>query len=297
MRTPITANTNSTTGLRDFDTIPVSTQTIVATSNLVMDIDRIFQSIEIREPILVVYYQDRIRGDPPQPKKKTTTGTPKYFRNALNVMVRTEDHKNINFKVSKNGKLQFTGCKHYHHAVSAFRVLFCAIMESCPDALRRTGDTAVPGYTLVSPSLPIELCFYTVMTNIDFDIGFLINRQNLDDLINQETPLGSNSLLETSFGYTGVNIKIPITETGDVPVPRLRIRGYDAATRTVISDIDTVLMPPYITEKKKTRYNTFLVFYSGVIIMSGPNPDAMRDVFYRFVRVLSEWRTRIEETY
>ena len=295
MRTPVTARPHSE-GHLDFDTIPVSTQTIVATSNLVMDIDRIFQSIEIRDPILVMYYQDRIRGNPPQPKKKTT-GTPKYFRNALNVLVRTEDlgNKNINFKVSKNGKLQFTGCKHHHHAVSAFRVLFCAIMDSCPDALRRVSE--IPGETLDFPSSSIEMRFYTVMTNIDFDIGFLINRQNLDDLVNQENPLGSNSLLETSFGYTGVNIKVPITETGDVPVPRLRIHGYDAATRTVISDIDTVLMPPYITGKKKTRYNTFLVFYSGVIIMSGPNPDAMRDVFYRFVRVLNEWKTRIEETY
>ena len=49
--------------------------------------------------------------------------------------------------------------------------------------------------------------FITVMTNIDFNVGFIVNRENLDKYMNQQTE--HNSLLETSFGYTGVNIKFP----------------------------------------------------------------------------------------
>ena len=48
------------------------------------------------------------------------------------------------------------------------------------------------------------------MTNIDFNIGYIINREELNRYINEHTEY--NSLLETSFGYTGVNIKIPVRQ-------------------------------------------------------------------------------------
>ena len=51
------------------------------------------------------------------------------------------------------------------------------------------------------------------MTNIDFNVGFNINREELDIYINSSTLF--NSLLETSFGYTGVNIKILVDNTTD----------------------------------------------------------------------------------
>jgi hypothetical protein len=47
-----------------------------------------------------------------------------------------------------------------------------------------------------------------VMYNIDFSLNFKVNRENLDTLINTETSY--TSLLETTFGYTGVNIKFPV---------------------------------------------------------------------------------------
>ena len=48
------------------------------------------------------------------------------------------------------------------------------------------------------------------MTNIDFNVGFIINRENLDKHMNELENF--NSLLETSFAYTGVNIKFPLKE-------------------------------------------------------------------------------------
>ena len=47
------------------------------------------------------------------------------------------------------------------------------------------------------------------MRNIDFGLNFYVDREKLDEYFNTCTDY--HSLLETSFGYTGVNIKIPIS--------------------------------------------------------------------------------------
>ena len=55
-----------------------------------------------------------------------------------------------------------------------------------------------------------EAILVPAMRNIDFSLGFYVNREELDSYINEETEY--TSLLETSFGYTGVNIKIPMNK-------------------------------------------------------------------------------------
>jgi TATA-box binding protein (TBP) (component of TFIID and TFIIIB) len=249
----------------NFDDITISTQTIIGVSNTTLDIESIYRSMPIDERILTIYYQNQYRGcDHKKRKKKTPV---KYFRNALNIVIRITD-KIINFKVSKNGKFQITGCRSYDHAIQVVRYFF--------DYVPTEFICHVP---------PIEVVFYTVMTNIDFNVGFCINRQKLDTIINESTNI--NSLLETSFGYTGVNIKFPIEQEIDVSIPRLRYHP----DKTV--EIDNI---QYKYSQKKKKYNTFLVFHSGNIIMSGPNPLYMKSDYNTFVSLLRMWRTDIEES-
>ena len=106
------------------------------------------------------------------------------------------DKKTINFKLSKNGKIQMTGCREDNDAHICITNFFTMLFNSCcKNYLNLLGTNN-------------DIYYYTVMTNIDFNIGFEINRQKLNELINAHTEY--NSLLETSFGYTGVNIKMPI---------------------------------------------------------------------------------------
>ena len=54
------------------------------------------------------------------------------------------------------------------------------------------------------------------MTNIDFDLGFNINRIHLDKYIKQKTE--HKSIYEPSYGYTGANIKFKMKDNMAHPI-------------------------------------------------------------------------------
>ena len=210
----------------------------------------------------------------------------KSFRNALNVIYEMHHAKHVNFKVSKNGKFQLTGCKDERYALLCVADLLSKVMEKCPEAV-------------LSPIPPagVLISLQTVMSNLDFHVGFTVNRQKLDHLVNQTTPY--YSLLETSFGYTGVNIKLPVPDgwwdnktpcfhwkwkeeqhiLTYTPLPLLRILSPEALARY----------------KRKGRFNTFLVFHSGKVIMSGMFPETMRPHYDEFVGLVQRFRDDIRE--
>ena len=48
-------------------------------------------------------------------------------------------------------------------------------------------------------------------------------------------------------------------------------------------------------ETNKNRYNTFLVFHSGNVIMSSMHIDYMKDTYNKFINIIKECRPHIEE--
>lgn len=261
----------------------VSTKTIIATSSLEFDIISIFNKMPLGGnddiSLELLYYQNQKRGDTTLMKNKTR----KCFRNAVNVVTRLKGNKCINFKLSKNGKFQLTGCKNEQHAISSVVFFIQKVLSHCPDCL-----VAQP------KEKKITIYFQTVMTNIDFSLGFCVDRQKLDYLLNKNTPF--HSLLETSFGYTGVNIKFPLS----IPWWRLHVpvvvidtdntETYDIKYEPLES-VCTVT-PEMMTKKK---YNTFLVFHSGNVIMSGMQKETMNEHYELFLSMTEQWKNEIEE--
>lgn len=249
--------------------------------NLRMEYD---EMVDLKEgDIVAIYFRNHKKGLPQYLKYGV-----KFFRNALNiVMMRTKDKK-INMKLSQNGKIQMTGCKEEEDAQFCLKYLFQHISEHCPDSLV---------YKENMKNNHLDISFFTVMTNLDFNIGFHINRQKLNQLINRETVF--NSLLETSFGYTGVNIKIEVPYDPDVNIDRLQLLRENNWSKSFIK-YDEYLQKNgemyYKNELQKKRYNTFLVFHSGNIIMSGMRLDKMTNHFKEFCEFLLKYRTDIEET-
>ena len=199
-----------------FNEIPISTRTIIVSTNTTIHIENLFNSLPITEyivhkkkrgrkkknmieninntvesgSIVSVKYQDNIRGVELKPKKKNT----KFFRNAVTIIM-SIDNKFINLKVSTNGKFQVTGCKNFEHCKTGIINIFNIIIKDIDNYLKEYEDN-------------IDILFNNVMTNKDFSVGFQIKRENLDRIINDET--SHNSLLETSFGYTGINSGYPL---------------------------------------------------------------------------------------
>jgi hypothetical protein len=290
-----------------FHDIKVSTKTVIIYTNLKLKIDKIYKNLPITEyevvkkkrgrkkkgneeavpqvipegSIVTLKYENEVRGVLLKEKKakKKFEGKKKecYFRNSLTIVTYL-DGKMINYKVSDNGRLQVTGCKTNEQAVTIFHNFVRMLEEYCKD--------------MYSYENELYAVYRVVMTNIDFNIGFFIDREALDNYINDSTEY--KSLLETSFGYQGVNIKVPL----ELPKHSLVKEVYKNKEWTTMKipyqTDDSNDFLSMLTEKErkkevtKTRYNTFLVFNSGIIIMSSMSDEFMEPYYNMFVDIMEK---------
>lgn len=328
----------------EFDTIKVSTKTFIVMTNITLDIDKLFECLPFVEYILVpkrrgrkkknepgdpnknisdgsiitLEYQNQVRGvDLKKKKKKDKDKDNKkrgnYFRNSVTIVM-IMDGKKINFKVSRNGKFQMTGCKNDLHAEECVKWIWKYIKDSTgiykfvgysePDENTDT-DTDIDtededGNVITKPikqKPTLKAIFIPAMRNIDFGLNFFVDREKLDEYFNMYTDY--HSLLETSFGYTGVNIKIPI----DKQIEELQLKQIEYVDGKWIDPIfvpytnylDMLPDKDVAKKLKKQRYNTFLVFHSGKVIMSGMEETFMKDVYYEFLDIIRECYDVIEE--
>ena len=323
-----------------FDDIKVSTKTFIVVTNITLDIDKLFDFLPITDYILVpkrrgrkkknepadpnkdlqsgsiitLEYQSNIRGvDLKKKKKKDKKKRGNYFRNSVTIVMIMDDKK-INYKVSRNGKFQMTGCKYSSHAERCIQWFWNYIKDS-KDVYQFTevepkkderaesvsdNESASDSESDEEPDekkQSLKAIFIPAMRNIDFGLNFFVDREKLDEYFNTCTDY--HSLLETSFGYTGVNIKLPVEK----PINDLQLKQLECVNGkwkdpvlVPYDDYLAMLTPKDVAKKlKKVRYNTFLVFHSGKIIMSGMEATFMRDVYYEFLDIIKECYDIIEE--
>ena len=266
--------------MKKFEEIPISTRTIIVSTNIEINIEEMYKNLPITSykviekrrgrkkknyvehiqnnvedgSIISVKYQGNIRGVELKKRKKSS----KYFRNAVTIII-SVNNKLINLKISSNGKFQVTGCKDFNNCKKAIQYLFDKIIQD--------KDTYLKNYENV-----VKIIFNNVMTNKDFSVGFTVNRENLDKIINNSTEY--NSLLETSFGYTGVNLKMKLDPNIDRSFNYMELDMSSNTYTEGIIDYDTYiksLSEKELLKEQKTRHITFLIFQSGNVIMSGMN--------------------------
>jgi hypothetical protein len=316
----------------NFDSIKVSTKTVIITSNLNVDIEKLFDTLEIYDheisrmgkikkteietmlrshwptqipimkkkdkfeaycqrmnvptgTIMSVEHENFVRGMKLIAKKVKggVNKKTKYFRNAITIVMFI-DNKFINFKLPRQGKIQMTGVKDDTQITSCLKYLWLHLNKH-PTL-----------FSLLDDVTKLITTIRIVMTNIDFNLGFTIDRENLDRHINNNTTF--YSLLETSFGYTGVNIKIPFKHRNTNIATLVYDLTNDEWNEGVITYEEYLLtLTPKDRKKelKKRRNNTFLVFYSGTAIMSGMTKEYMKDVYFTFIKLIADARHSIEE--
>lgn len=140
--------------------------------------------------------------------------------------------------------------------------------------------------------------FENVMKNVDFRIGWAIERPALNLLMNDEKYADNIFMSQyESTGHTNVNIKMysrkPAGFTYDclvIPLDEKKAPGFIKLT-----DI------PYKSEKKKKKdaskdkYVTFIAFSSSEIILSGRYDKNMEEMYNFFVKTVFSHRKHIEE--
>ena len=294
---------------RDFNEIKVSTKTFIIQTNVTLNIELLFNFLPITEFIVVpkkrgrkkkivvidpnkdlpdgsiinLKFQNNNRGaDLKKKKKNTKKGN--YFRNSVTIIMIIENKK-INFKVSKNGKIQMTGCKSDYHSEQCVKWFWDYIKDN-NEIYKNENNTKC-----------LKAIIIPAMRNIDFGLNFLINREKLDEYFNTRTEF--HSLLETSFGYTGVNIKIPVTKSINKLNLKQLVYENDKWQDPVVISYPDYLNTLNVKDKEKKltkqRYNTFLVFHSGNVIMSGMEESFMKDVYYTFLDIIKDCYDIIEE--
>lgn len=288
----------------NFDDIDVSTRTFTSSGNIKIKLDRLFDFLQITPytvipkkrgrkkkieqetktedlsegAIICLEFEGKIKGVRIKPKKQK-----KFFRNSLTVVMFIIN-KLINFKVCRNGTLQLTGCKTEEHAEKCIKYIWNAMKDN--RELYTIENEQQDPYFLLIPS----------MRNIDFSLGFFVDREKLNQvMINKQDNL--HCLLETSFGYTGLNIKMPLEED----ITQLQIKKLIFKDEQWFENFSTYrefldLLPPKEQKKKEyDRYNTFLVFQSGKVIHSGISNEYMKNAYYNFLEIINSCYEEIEE--
>lgn len=316
---------------QDFKNINVSTKTYTTSTNLELNLDKLFEFLPITPyevvipkrgrkkkgevinknqsiaegSIITIKSAGRLKGvllkKPSKSKLKQQSNKEGFFRNSITIVIILD--KIINFKISRNGTFQMTGCKTHRQAERCVETIWELIKSQDDIWSLSSGNT-------------LSVMYIPCMRNIDFSLGFTIDREKLNNYIKTNTSkiidkvneyLGTegkhddryfHSLLETLFGYTGVNIKLPLTQ--DISTMKINKKEFVndswVSCSTTYNEYLTGL-----TEKdrniklNKERFFTFLVFHSGKVIMSGLTAEFMEDVYYLFIEIIDEAFEYIEE--
>ena len=301
--------TRKTLTFPEFDDIKVSTKTFTATTNLNIEIKELFEKLPITpytviakkrgrkkktetiDPnkdipfgsIITIKCEGELRGVELKPKKLKQGKKKKWFRNSITVVIIFD--KPINFKICRNGTFQMTGCKSHQHAEDCIKYIWKYMKDYTGIYEYKSGET-------------LQCLFIPSMRNIDFSLGFLVDREKLNHYMSTQKEF--HCLLETSFGYTGVNIKIPLDK--DISLMDIKKLTYNHEDDSWLEE-DTIYQEylDLLSEKDREsklcekRYNTFLVFHSGKIIHSGLTAEFMKDIYYYFLSIMRECYEKIEE--
>jgi TATA-box binding protein (TBP) (component of TFIID and TFIIIB) len=281
-----------------FENYPISTQTLIVSTNVMIDCQKFYDSIEpveVKKPptgktrMLVQENESLKDGDIVFVQYKTEHKgmmfkkiSEKYFLNSVTIIMKVHD-KFINIKVSNKGKLQITGCSQDMYAITILKEFWKRIQE------RKELWTFQEGETFKASIIP-------VMCNINFAIDFQINRGELNNIINTQTE--HVSILEPSDGYVGVNIKISTQEESleNILLDQYIYKdGEWILSKSKFTDYIQTLTPKEQKKKMSKCYvNTFLVFYSGKVIMSGGISYTNRKRAYEiFMEIIQKYRTDI----
>lgn len=250
--------------------------------NIILDPEKIFLNLPFRHrlrdysyQVVFMYYKDERRGDNNYSNKKKKTS----FRNAVNIVLLNEKNNDkYNVKLTKQGSFQISGAKNSHMVYESIQYLLELLLSTTSDFVE----------IIDKAKKKINVVFKTIMTNYVANLPFKVNKDNLNRLINKNTDY-FNLYEETNWGYTGCNIKKKLNvEDYDLRIPRF---SFNIESKTW--EYDTVEL--FVNTTKKKMFNTFLVFHSGKIIISGMMEDTMNDDYVDFYKFLIENQKKIQD--
>lgn len=290
-----------------FSSLKYSTKTIIAVTNMKINLDLFCQYMHFEVYAFPKKKRGRKKeGDIPQtgpdqldyfpigtiialrkgqkicgefPKKRQTTAKTS-FRNSITIQMKIDNNKKfVNGKVSSNGKFQITGCNDEKYAYRFIYYVY-EIMKGISDQIGEPIFSIHKSNIFRSeyPSAIINV----VMKNINFKIGFHINRERLDDYIRTHTEYYSLFLADL---HTCVNIKMRAERHAEEKLDLVILKGRDDYEMEKIDYSVYSIHYDHNKKNEKIKYHTFLVFYSGSVILSSSGPET-EQVYNQFAEII-----------
>lgn len=180
--------------------------------------------------------------------------------------------------------LKLVGCKTDPEIYTVIKVLWNHI-------------NTIECYSLID-NFPPRFIIDPVMTNLDFQLGFKVNRIELNNVLNE--PRYSSVIFTSSFEPTShTNVKIRMKKYQPegweyncimFPFPE-EFNKYEMAKVS-----DNPYQDPR-NKKKCSKFHTFLVPRSSKVIISGKYLPLLEEHYNYFIKIVDENREKIEEIY
>jgi len=297
--------------LPKFDEMVPSTITMMVYSNLTFSLTDIFSGIEvnsgaasyflttrknnidkktIKAPygvIISTQNKDRIRGlDLRKVKKEKKKKSKKidFFRNQLMIWIVLENNVLLNVMIFNNC-LKLAGCRDEKSGYEAVMLLWEEYIRPNKSWWKiRDGPWKNDGKVYFLSEM--------VMRNVDFQLGFSLNRASLNSLMNEKKYKDIVALSQyESTVHTNVNIQL-FSETP---------KNFKYTTLVY----DPKKTKPYFILEEKNRYGkrkgtkkkftTFIVFSTSEVILTGRYIENMRKAYEFFIKTVMSHRKSLEE--
>lgn len=301
----------------NFSKVPISIKTIMAYSNINFNFIEIFKQIPVVIPdnvpltkkkklpdikkVVAKYgtiFSARHGNDYRGLIFKETTNKKAFFLNQSSFYLSLGE-KNVHIMIFKN-TIKIAGSKKIEQAPEIINILWGYISKmSNVYSLIDVKTDRYFSYFNINPEDQKQIPTFTfdaVMTNVDFKLGFSIDRKKLNNLMNDKkySDIIHLSKFETT-GSVHVNIKMKITDPPNIKYKCLRIEETDDGNlESKIIECDQNFYSP-LKKTKKKNFTTFLVFLSSKVIESGKYDEVIEQHFNKFLDIIKENRDLIEE--
>ncbi|QKF93950.1 TATA box-binding protein [Fadolivirus algeromassiliense] len=240
------------------DDLKISTMTITCNLDTLIDVQNVGKYIDLSfgSIVCVKYGPTNVRTliKLKKSNSKTKKKKQKNFYNQATVVVDVKNKRRINIKLFKNGAIQLTGCKSLENFNDAITIL-CNELKKKKAVFDRKQKKIIPKYFISKPenvNLEGISNFKIRMINSNFDIGFLVNREHLFELLTKANIRCSyepctHACVNIKYNYKNKEtISIFVFESGSIIITGAKtknhiIEAYKFITKILYENYDNII--------------------------------------------------------
>ena len=248
--------------------------------------------------ILCVKYQQSKKGCDPEKdlktkRKRTVAKEPpvpkRSFLNCITLIIQIE--KRINIKIFKNGVFQLTGCKHKDNVRRCLKL----ILSELTNANKKSEGSSSNCFQFEEGFDDFVIYIKSAMRNIDFDLGFKVNRSLLAKRLTCIYEDDDDVIIPDAIGNKmDVRIKLRITreELEHLPITKITNPTHPnpIEEEVLYKDCLHIIEPDKkkLENKLKDKFVSISVFQNGKVLLSAMDASIQENYYEWFTHLISK---------